>query len=371
MSDELDAELRARLSALAAAAEDPPLSLQHERRLVDALVEEQRKRRTRRFVIALAGAVAIAAAGLVALLPRSGAPEQTSAHCSLPTAAIARVAGGKQRVALAAFGELVASPEAQLRVTASGACALTLQLANGTLAGDLHDLRPAELHVETTLGRVVVRGTRFSVTADAALEVVLLSGKVDVEAAKQPVVTLRPAQVLRRTQLRDQIIASAAPHAERIRVLLSREVSLAPAASEPVRAEETSAAGDAGVGGSHLLPELLERAEAERKRGNLARARELYELAVRRRGENGEVALLRWTRLELGAGDFQRAEQLLARHARQFRRGKLRAEAAWLEIEVLRAHADIARARERARALVSQYPETPQADAARAWLSAP
>lgn len=373
MSDELDAELRAKLRALAAAAEDPPLSAEHERGLVAALSDRQRQRRQLRRGLALAAGCAAAAACLLLLWrgTTSPLPQQTPARCGLPRAVIAQDAAGKQRLGLGALGELVANPEAELQLLPSDACTLRLQLGRGTLAGDLRNLRPAQLHVETALGRVVVRGTRFSVTADEALEVVLLSGKVDVEAETHAALTLQPAQVLRRTRQRDRIEASAEPDAERIRALLSRASPQAAAAAPTPHSDPAPAAEEIKITSATGSPELLERAEVERKRGDLVRARQLYEAAVRRGDVNGEVALLRWIRLELGARDFQRAASLLATHPRRFPRGKLGAEAAWLEIEVLRARGDLPQARERASTLGVKFPGTPQADAARAWLSAP
>jgi hypothetical protein len=97
----------------------------------------------------------------------------------------------------------------------------------------------------------------------------------------------------------------------------------------------------------------------------------LYAQASAGRDGDAEVALLRWSRLELDARAFPRVAQLLARHARRFEAGTLHAEAAWLRVLMLREQGDQDAARSAARALIERFPRQPQAQAAQTLLRGP
>jgi hypothetical protein len=117
--------------------------------------------------------------------------------------------------------------------------------------------------------------------------------------------------------------------------------------------------------------ELLAEGERARKQGRPSLARRCYAAAADGGNADAEVALLRWARFELDHEALDRAGALLARHAREYARPTLAAEAAWLEVQVLAARGDNERARAAAEALIRAHATTPQARAARAWLRQP
>jgi TolA-binding protein len=300
--------------------------------------------------------------------------------CALPTAlSIAALDTGKQLLSLERFGTLVASEGSQLHIERSEACVLSVFLEQGELAGDLTNLKPAQLRVRTPHGTVVVRGTRFSVRTLAArddqhdaseLEVVLLSGRVDIE--DETTQRLEPQHVFRKRGKRRETLTAQPPQSERIDALLrtlpqpharamNETVDPAPqTATEPAPARDANAST------------LLARAESERRQGEHARARVLYRQASEKYPRHdAEVALLRWVRLELEQRAFGSARQLLAQHAQRFADGKLRAEAAWLGVQTLRDLGQREPAHNAARDLITRFPNTPQADAARALLAQP
>ena len=297
-------------------------------------------------------------------------------------------------IALGRFGELAATGDAQLRIVSATPCTLTIALARGTLAGDLHALRPATLRVQTALGDVEVRGTRFSVRlseGDGSLEVALLRGAVDVVTDRERS-RLAPGQVLRRK-------AHGPPKVDRVSEPAARTIAalideLDAAAAEPVQrpAQETVAPAAAShVDGSSLLAgdasdslsaakpaeearsstELLAAAERERRAGRLSAARALYREAGTRKGADAEVALLRWARLELSTEEPTAARDVLARYRQRFADGRLRAEASWLELRALQDLGREPAAREAARQLIEEFPDSPHAKAAQRLLSEP
>ncbi|MFI5308266.1 MAG: hypothetical protein ACHQ53_12975 [Polyangiales bacterium] len=387
MSDDdqtLDPELQRRLSA---AAREPgsALDAQAQQRVLAAVVAEgarlARERRRARIATGV-GAIALAAAALIGWFSRAErAPLPQSAPaiaaCGLPSGAGApsfvRGDDGKQRLALHGYGLLVAEPSAELGVERAEACELTIDLSHGAVAGDLHSLRPARLRIRNALGEVVITGTRFSVRADGAFEVVLLSGVVDVLDAKQPPLQLTPGHVLRRSAAgqRGSIAAASDDDGRALAELLA--VGAPAATREPNRAQAVDAGSPAQARATHKTPAdsaaLLAAAEAERRRGHLVQARALYAEAGSRADGNAEVALLRWTRLELEAGDAAAAERVLARYRQRFAQARLDAEASWLEVRVLLQLGRSEEARGAARTLAQRFPATPQAAAARKLLS--
>jgi tetratricopeptide (TPR) repeat protein len=320
--------------------------------------------------------LACAAAVLLALWADGSSREQqqarsttvAAARCALPTAlAITHGEDGGPQLSLGRFGELAASPGSIVRVESSDPCLLSLQLSRGTLAGDLNSLKPAALRVRTAHGSVIVRGTRFSIRADDALEVVLLTGRVDIEDGRSE--QLEPAHVFHKQGKTRRVTAVRPVDADGIARLLSK-----PARGNQVQAEPAPEVVEPSTAsaerGKPSAGELLSRAEAERKRGRLPEARALYRAASALGGDDAEVALLRWVRLELDAHGYDNARLLLQRHTRAFATGKLRAESAWLGIVLLNARGEYEDARRAARAFLARFPEAPQADAARALVAA-
>jgi hypothetical protein len=371
-ADDLDESLRARLRAVAQREPSSAPDREREARLSAALVRATQSPRSsspRAVALGLSCAAAAAAAWLSWPRPVRETPHAPalSAACALPASlAIARAEGGRQELTLPGFGELAASPGSALRVEASEPCRLALFLERGELAGDLHNLKPAQLAIRTPHGTVVVRGTRFSVRADGELEVVLLSGRVEIQDEAPQL--LEPHHVFRKAGRARSVSASQPAQVARIADLLRPPLGAAPAPEPSTTSLEN--AHERATHGS--ASELLAQAESERRRGQLSRARALYKQASARVHEDdAEVALLRWLRLELESRAFAAAGQLLKAHARDFGRAKLQAEAAWLGVSLLREQGKAEAARAAARDLMRRFPGTPQADAASGYLGAP
>lgn len=374
-AEDLDAALRAKLRAL---AEHDPVTPRPEAIAKWSAHLRAQTAPAARPMRAWTLGVGLAAAASVALWlwPRPDTRQaahsaQPAASCALPTAlSFAALDSGKQLLALGRFGTLVASADSRLRIERAEACVLSLFLEQGELAGDLAQLKPAQLRVRTPHGTVVVRGTRFSVRSDAEFEVVLLSGHVDIE--DETTQKLEPQHVYRKRGTRRETLAAQSPQAEHITALLrTQSRPSAPAVAEvqavaPFSAPESTPTRDA------TASTLLARAESERRQGQYTRARTLYRQASEKPPRNdAEVALLRWVRLELEQRAFASARQLLAQHAQRFADGKLHAEAAWLGVQALRDQGKADAARKAAQTLITRFPHSPQADAARALLAEP
>jgi len=395
-ADELSRELRARVAALHEARSEAaePLSSDARQRVTARLQREaqrlQQQRRRRRGAFVVSGVLAAAAAVLLMkrVAPQVSQPTAATSPtnaavavapaCGLPSVAdeipFERLPDERRLLTLGTFGELVVSAAAEVRVERSGACELALRLVSGELAGDLHSLRPARLTVRTEAGDVVITGTRFFVRSDTArqtqMEVVLASGVVDVVFPDRASVRLSPNTRLRRATPAEA--PSTAPLSNedqrQLDVLLSRErtaLPSAPAAVPPPPVVRPRAAER-----SHDRS-LLERAEAERRAQHFAEARALYRAAAQHNDDSAEVALLRWVRLELEVSDPQAAARVLTQHGRRFARGRLGAEAGWLEVQISQALQQPQRAHEAAQKLRARFPGTPQADAAARVLGTP
>lgn len=372
--DSLDTKLRDKLKAAADSELPARATEQQVATLTQQLVNEAKLGKTRglRYAFALGG-VAAAAAALLAVSYRAQVEPavQPIARCGLPVdVKVSQQSSGAPRIALGTFGTLAGSSDAQLSVVSADPCMLRVHLASGVIAGDLSNLRPAQLRIGTKFGDVVVRGTRFSVAARDELEVVLLSGKVEVTNSSGAPTMLAPQQTLRATK-HDRRLSKVEPTQSGLIDVLMNGRGLAVA--QPVGAEPLPpppAVSDQPLPNKSSA-ELLAKAERERKAGALAAARTLYAAASRFGDDDAEVALLRWARLELSDGQPVRASSLLVAHTKRFRRGKLGAEAAWLNVDIMRTRGEGERAQRGARQLIEKYPGTPQADAARAYLSTP
>jgi hypothetical protein len=368
-SDRLSERLREQVAALhePEAGESPALGRDAQRRVVQQLMAEasrlERRRRQRVWLGSGVGALALAAAVLLAYVrsaePAPGA-QLTAAtpvqpDCRLPIVTSAELSA--QTFALGGLGELVSQPGTQLSVESSSPCELALRLSSGTLAGDLHSLRPARLLIRTDHGEVIVTGTRFSVHSDAELEVLLETGVVDVQLQGAGKLRLQP-----RTRLhKGERAALSNDDARRL------DGWLKPAPPAPPPVVEAAAAAPA----AQVKPlfesstAALTAAEAAWRAERWTSAREAYRFASQAKDSNAEIALLRWARFELDQTAPATALRLVAEHKRRFARGVLGADARFIEVQAHKALGHGARAEQAARALIKRYPDTPQAAAAR------
>jgi hypothetical protein len=366
-SERLSERLREQVAALyeSEVGESPTLGRDAQRRALQLLVAEasklERRRRQRVWLGSGAGALLLAAALLLAYLRAPRAEQQPIAAkraqpsaavgepaCNLPTVTSAELASGS--FALGKLGELVTQPDTQLSVESSGPCELALRLTSGTLAGDLHSLRPARLLIRTDHGEVIVTGTRFSVHSDAELEVLLETGVVDVQLQGAGKLRLQP-----RTRLhKGQRAALSNADAQRLDGWLKPQpvaaVAPAPELHKPL------------FESSHAA---LTAAEAAWRAERWSHAREAYRFASQAKDSTAEIALLRWARVELDHAAPATALRLVAEHKRRFARGVLGPDARFIEVQAHNALGHSTRAEQAARDLIQRYPETPQAAAAR------
>lgn len=367
--DRLSERLREQVAALhePEAGESAGLGRDAQRRVVQQLVAEanrlERRRRQRVWLGSGAGALLLAAAAVLLAYLRSPEPapgaQLTAAmpaqpECRLPVVKSAELAA--RSFALGALGELVSQPGTQLSVESSSPCELALRLSSGTLAGDLHSLRPARLLIRTDHGEVIVTGTRFSVHSDAELEVLLETGVVDVQLQGAGKLRLQP-----RTRLHNgQRAALSTDDARRLDGLLKPLPSSPPptAATAPAPAPQVKPLFESSTA-------ALTAAEAAWRAERWANAREAYRFASQAKDSNAEIALLRWARVELDRAAPATALRLVAEHKRRFSRGVLGADARFIEVQAHKALGHGARAEQAARALIQRYPDTPQAAAAR------
>lgn len=386
--DELDERLAHKLrraaEAQAALEDEAPLDLAAQSRVLAELQrwsqERERARRTKRGVFI--GAVALAASVALGLWLREvpvAAPPETALACALPVSlATTHFASrdGRQLLSLGSFGRIAATSDSQLTVSSASACELVITLAHGTLAAELQNLRPAKLSIRTPLGEVQVRGTTFSVRVDGSLEVALLKGAVDVVtqsgAAEGAATTkLTPGHLLQKRRAAKAEIARVSPGDERAIATLIDPLSLSAADAAPATVVSPPV-----VEAKRELPrklvstaELLGAAEAARRAGKLDQARSGYRQAGTRKDADAEVALLRWTRLELSAAQPAAARDVLQLYRRQFPHGRLAAEASSLELRALESLGRHDEAAAVARELIRRFPDSPHAKAARRELA--
>lgn len=388
MSDspkQLDRRLREQVASLhkppSGTLDDMPLGTAAQRRVLHALKAEAarlRRKREQRSQWLIGGTATLLAAAAVLLFVRTGTqPANTAstrseveygAACRLPVlsaGSLPTVRG--TTLQLDALGSLVAQPLSQLAIESSSACELVVRLSAGTLAGDLHSLRPARLVIRTQHGEVVVTGTRFSVHSDAGLEVLLESGVVDVQLADAERVRIQPGTRLRKLANERAAQQQALTHADMQRLdhWLASPSSAAPNAAPephtPAHPERKAAQLQPTFDSSNAA---LTAAESARRARQWSAARDAYRAASQGRDGGAEVALLRWTRFELDQDQAASALRLLSEHKRRFHRGSLGAEAGWLEVQARKQLGQMARAKRAARALVKRHPGTPQAAAA-------
>jgi ferric-dicitrate binding protein FerR (iron transport regulator) len=384
-----DERLRRRVAALHDSQLDgaQPLGPDAQRRVVARLTIDasrlERQRRQRRVLGASAAGLALAATVVLALRPASQPRQPTAAKPDLPACGLPLVSGAQPFATLAdgrrvltlgtAFGWLIADADADVQVERSSACELTVRLAHGELAGDLHSLRPARLVIRAEQGDVVVTGTRFVVRSGAALEVVLASGVVDVVFADRSEARVQPGTRMHKpgASARAETAQLSAANRQHLDALLDTAQKAKPVAPPPPTAAGHEPSTPAAHAPSPLAPSLLDVAEAARRAGRYADARTAYRAASQRRDSAAEVALLRWVRLELDLADAAAALRVLELHSQRFAHGRLGAEAGWLEVQVRRALHQPERARAAAQELIARHPGTPQAAAASRLVAPP
>ena len=372
----LDARLREQVAELHRSGRpEAPLGADARARVLSALQREAGQlnvARKRRHQLRVATGTALLAAAAAALLyvraPRPHAPPlasqatRTDAACALPV--LAANAFEHKRVTLAGLGDLVTQADSSVRVEQSSACELTLRLDAGTLAGELHKLRPARLLIRTAHGDVIVTGTRFSVHTGDALEVLLASGVVDVQLRDDKPVRLTPG-----TRLHKPAGARAAtePLTQTDGQRLTSWLEPPPTRAAAAPSGETESAEPTLKPATPPTPssrELLDSAEAARRARRWNAAREAYRNASQGRDADAEIALLRWVRMELERRAPNAALRLLDEHARRFPHGTLGAEAGWLEVRTRTDLGQTERAESAARKLRIQHAGTPHAKAA-------
>jgi hypothetical protein len=113
-----------------------------------------------------------------------------------------------------------------------------------------------------------------------------------------------------------------------------------------------------------IAPSPAPATESSPKRGPAAKAPSASPVPPTPLTLSTELALLNEARAHVSQGAPARALELLARHDRA-PNASLRAEAALLRVEALRAAGDVAQAAELAKEFVERYPESPLADRAR------
>ncbi|MFT3927703.1 MAG: FecR domain-containing protein [Myxococcales bacterium] len=384
---QLDESVRRKFQALGEAVE-APFDAAMAQRIVQRLQAEARRRERRKrrlWSTALAGCVAAAAAVMLLWSQRTREPSAESrvAVCAWVDQSLVFVtnARGERELLLGAAGRVVAGADAEVRATRDAACALGIELTRGAVAAELHDLRPGSLSVRTSFGDVRVRGTTFSVEVGTDLRVVLVSGAVDLVDEGEVALRMAPGKALQRRARRAdaRLTAASREDVQRVEDLLhapARGPVTAPAPAEPSASalpalpEIATREGVRG-GSAPRRPDLLGEAEAARRKGENERARALYVQAQQAGQANAEVALLRHAGFELELANPRAAEELLTEHHRRYPESHLAAEAAWLGVRMRSATGDVAAARAAAGALLRDFPDAPQARAARRMLAEP
>jgi hypothetical protein len=389
-----------------------------------ALVRSGRRRRA----LVTASAVTLAAAAAAALFvvrhrgddgaerasvgARSGeAALACTSRAVAPSAAAGFVIGTSgARLDLGAVAVATSSPGAAIRLEEASPCRTLIALESGTVAVHAKDLGGGELRVRTKRGDVVVHGTIFAVTEDAAsLEVEVVVGNVTViDRNDSHSVTTGQRLLLSAVGAAQGSLASDRERALRAALGVPEVIGLealpsthpasagtstppvvppqtaALRASSPVARVEEPAKGNPPVpdvkletddatppvAASAPAQDPLALAERARRAGDYAQARELYHRAAEGSGVTAEAAWVALARMELSLGHATQALQATKRRQERFGRGTLGPEALWIDVRSYRQTGDVSKARDLANHLVEQWPSSPQAHAAQQWLSA-
>lgn len=253
------------------------------------------------------------------------------------------------------------SGDARVAVVEASGCALRLRLDEGAVTVHARDLGGGTLQVETPDALVTVHGTIFRVSLEPEAAVSVAEGRVSVRTEDGEVFLDGGAS------WRDGRVVSADGATLRAEV---EAWSAAPEVVAASRPRPRRRAPDVAPTPEAQDPDTLAiRAEAARRQGDLATARELYRQAGAGRGPTSEGAWIRLARMELDAGDPRAARRALTSRAR-FGEGVFGAEAGWLLVQVREAAGDTSGAVAAARRVLARHAGTPQARAAQRWLDA-
>ncbi|MCB9597786.1 MAG: tetratricopeptide repeat protein [Sandaracinaceae bacterium] len=351
-----DDDLRGRLGALA--DEGAPRLDEAARRRVLTRVEAEgpalvRGSRGRWYGLAI-GLAAAAALILWVVSSRPAEPVAEGPACAGWGAASANVYEG--RLDLGRRG--LVRVEGELALRAVDGCATDLELTSGTVNVRADDLGGGTLRVLAGDVTVEVRGTRFTVTRDAAhVAVAVEEGHVVVRAPSEREIHLRVGERWSRGAPQAAVepapVAPVAPLAEA--PALPSELEAAPTPTTSPRAEPAPARPD----------DRARLAEAERlwREGDRDGARAIFRRVGAGRGALAEAAWVRLARLELRAGDPARAAEAARSQRQRFPNSHLGAEALWIEADAARRAGDAAGARAAIAELRERYPDSPQARA--------
>lgn len=425
----LDGDLGRRLRALAAQVDDDgELGDEARERILSAVRERGPGlvRRARRVDLAWrAGAPVVAAAAAALLLvgmsrdpdpverpgPTTGkqAAAATSPACAKSpemSSSGFRSDGAALRLDLGSRALAVAPADAEVHLSELERCRTVIGLSRGPVTVHAKDLGGGELWVVAGDVQVRVVGTVFSVSrTDDGVFVEVAEGRVRVHRDRSDrVVEAGGRLMLSRVGVATGRLEAGRVAALRRAVGLPEVIGLDTLEPEPVLAPSARAAESEAPARSHLdnrrgppakpdpsaaeeapndeprvepvelhesVGELIKEAEDARRRGDHAGARSLYRRAGSRGGPTAEAAWLALARMELSLGNAAAAREAIDERQQRFGRGTLGPEALWIEVRIDRSLGDPARARRIAQKLVARWPSSPQAAAARRWLSEP
>lgn len=339
-----------------------------------------------------------------------------------PTANAAFVAGAAgTQLDLGATALAVGGRDAEVSLAEASPCRTVISLGAGTVTVHAKDLGGGALVVRTRDGDVTVHGTVFAVTESTdTLLVEVSQGRVEVGLAEGAQV-LTAGERLLYSKLGVARGAVEGTRAHEMRALVGApevvgfDALSAPATSsdqplplpsaatrstEPSRAASPSAGAatrpstqsassnvataddaprspvaDAPAPSGKNVPaasapvDWLAEAEAARRAGDFAGARERYRQGAEGTGPTAEAAWVALARMELGLGHASLALEATKRRQERFGQGTLAPEALWIDVRAYRQSGDVAMARQLAEELMAKWPSSPQARAARRWVS--
>lgn len=302
-------------------------------------------------------------------------PVQTRACANDGKVSLARAAGshGGEQLALGARAEFVTPPGAEISVDVVEPCMTRISLHEGAIAVHAKDLGGGELRIRTQHGDVVVRGTMFRVENDAkGLKVSVEHGRVSVLQGERELASVPGGQrveVVGAGVRRDGLTEG---ELQALRETFVPVEALNLIEEKPAEVPRTTPRKVRSAGRATPVPfdaaRALKDAETRWRGGDHEGARSLFRKVGAQTSPLGEAAWLRLARLELTRGDVAATLSALSERARRYHRGALGAEATWLEVEALNKVARKSEAQTRARALISEFPDSPQASAARKLL---
>ncbi len=337
------------------------------------------------------GAVAAAAAMLFMFRGDTEEPEHGQAEVALvahanPRACVAdaavtpvqRQSEGLKMLEIGTRMRAVASLDSELSIVSAEACNTRLRLTRGTLTLSAPDLGGGALSVDTPHGQVQVTGTLFRVSSAAAATTVsvveggvvvkrLADGAEKVNAGQRLTIGAGPLARESLSSEEQEALRDALRAPTRVPVELDEIVITEPAQAATPKLRSPIATGPSVVEGEADRPSasaLLAQAESLWRKGDREAARTAFRAAAEDPGAAGEAAWVRLARLELSQGSAGGALSALEGRKQRRSKGVLGAEASWLEVQALQSVGRKAEALQAAQALLREYPNTPQANAA-------